>query len=184
MVNYKTKHQSLELLDASWFKEDGKIEKTGVFSVSGVSVSVNGREVDQWDQPLLESLCKGEVVLYCKQIEGILHFLVGYSSEIGFKEHIQFGPTAMTIDNQSFHDLILNKNDVTTISSYSQSDEGGRFYKSVVDYHLKEISADADVLIGDSHIWMTLGQIHALLPTKGNFTNEFRSVISLVLKFL
>ena len=183
-VNHVTKQQSFDLLEDGWFLDKGKIGKPGVFSVSGISVSVKGREIGAWDQPLLESHCRGTVVFYCKKLDGVLHFLVGYSSEIGFKEDIQFGPSVMNLDNQSFQDLKLNKEHVKTIASYSQSDEGGRFYQSVVDYYLKEISSEEEVSLGDTHIWMTLGQIYTLLPVKGNFTNEFRSVLSLILKHL
>ena len=71
------------------------------------------------------------------------------------------------------------------ISKFSQSDEGGRFYHSIVEYQLKEILANDSLMLNNSkYYWMTLRQVKEILKVKGMFNNEFRSVLSLILKFI
>ena len=170
-----------------WDINKKTISKEGVFSIKSFDINVVGREVSKWSQPLIHSQYEGKVVLYCQSINGILHFLCSHSLEIGFLEYIQFGPSIQLLHkgDQIHSTLDIAESNSKLISKYKQSDEGGRFYKSIVHYQLKEILLDDPIAVDlNTYSWMTLKQIKYLLGTKGNFTNEFRSVLSLILKFL
>lgn len=169
-----------------WELNDYQFSKKNVFSIKSFEVNVVGREVSRWSQPLIHSSHEGIVILYCQSINGILHFLCSHSIEIGFSEFVQFGPSIQLLyeNDQLDPQLNIENSNVKLISEYKQSDEGGRFYKSIVHYQLKEILLDDPISVDlDRYSWMTLKQIKQLLGTKGNFTNEFRSVLSLILKF-
>ena len=66
-----------------------------------------------------------------------------------------------------------------------QSDEGGRFLNSVADYRIIELPEPADDTGRDSTgadgIWLSLSEVEALARLPATFTNEARSVVSLLL---
>jgi NDP-hexose 2,3-dehydratase len=59
-----------------------------------------------------------------------------------------------------------------------QSDEGGRFYRSVSVYRLTMVNDPSPETPREVHL--TLGEVEGLLPL-GAFTNESRSVLALLL---
>jgi len=156
------------------------------FIVNIWHIKVAGREVPEWSQPLLHTLEDEIVKMYCQLKEGILLFLVAYSCEIGFKQSVQFGPSLQVSQTQlAASDFCINRAQVKLHYKFSQSDEGGRFYKSIVHYSLLEIDDEVKFNFSrDHHTWMSLSQIYQLMPYKGNFTNEFRSVLSPILKYI
>ena len=163
------------------------IIKKDIFSVCAFDIQVDGREVPFWSQPFLQSLKNEIVILYCQKINGILHFLISHSIEIGFAECLQFGPSIQLKDQDDPLEPCMKFIDSNSmlISKFSQSDEGGRFYHSIVEYQLKEILANDSLMLNNSkYYWMTLRQVKEILKVKGMFNNEFRSVLSLILKFI
>ena len=65
-----------------------------------------------------------------------------------------------------------------------QSDEGGRFYRSITRYRVVEIGENVELPSSGFYCWLTLAQIHLLLKETGMVTNEARSAISLLLSYL
>lgn len=160
----------------------------------GMNIRTNGREVPQWDQPLFYQAAIGEVTLICQVRQGILHFLLRESFEIGFREAVQLGPTIQTnsieIANgrlSSYEQLLSDmaaSHAAQVRQSCMQSDEGGRFYYSVSRYSLVEIREDEKIPNDESNCWVTLRQIQRLAHIQGMLTNEARSAISLLLVYL
>lgn len=63
-----------------------------------------------------------------------------------------------------------------------QSDEGGRFLRSVRRYRIVELPATAIIdVAGSGYLWMGLGQINGLARIQGMFSNEARSALSMLL---
>jgi len=56
---------------------------SGLFSVVHVDVRAGDREVERWDQPIVESAGTGLVALLCQVRRGILHFLIQARVEPG-----------------------------------------------------------------------------------------------------
>lgn len=159
-----------------------EIVRNDDFAIRSFAVSVEGREVPFWSQPLIHSKSEGKVILYCKEINGLLHFLVSHSCEVGFAEFVQFGPSIQILDQKNSTTFTeFEDKDLQIIGKYKQSDEGSRFYQSITEYSIVEINPEVTVESGN---WMTLRQIYELLANKGNFNNEFRSVLSILLKFI
>jgi hypothetical protein len=61
-----------------------------------------------------------------------------------------------------------------------QSDEGGRFLESVVEYRIMEEDPEGP-FVAHHGAWLNLAEIEALARLPGTFTNEARSAISLLL---
>ena len=168
-----------------WMHDENKISNRDQFEVKAFNVIVKGREVPCWSQPLVHSYSTGLIILYCQVIGGILHFLIRASKEIGFSEFVQFGPSVQVVDkDDNLFPYEFNDKDISKISSCIQSDEGGRFYHCNVEYNLIEINNNVSIDLPPDYCWITLQQIYELLPNKGFFTNEFRSALSLVLKYI
>ena len=62
-----------------------------------------------------------------------------------------------------------------------QSDEGGRFLRSISRYSVDLLDASVQVPEIDGCVWMPLSTVHAVLQQQGVFTNEARSALSLLL---
>jgi oxidase EvaA len=158
------------------------------FEVRFFDVSCAGREVERWDQPLVAATREEQAVLLVQRRRGVLHLLLRGSAEIGFRERVQFGPTAQSgvpgADTGALAAFCLGHPDLVTHADARQSDEGGRFFRTVVRYRIREAPEDDPVPADPAAIWATLAQAHALTRVQGCLTNEARSLLSLLLPWL
>ena len=157
------------------------------------SIETTERETERWDQPFACSAQTGLVVLLCQIRKGILHFLFQCRTEIGFTQGCQYCPTI-----QEYSDTNENMSDIDAVQSELKqhfksgkvllsclhSDEGGRFYQCVTKYQICKIDQD-DYLEPDKTLaWMTLNQIESLLARNGIFSNESRTLVSMLLAYV
>ena len=156
------------------------------FDVILIDVDALDREVSHWQQPLLTNCGDSTVVLYCQMRANELQFLLRISNEIGFKESCQWGPSVNSQVDAKSHPLldpvIWQRGQVR--AEVRQSDEGGRFFQSVVHYALIEMPSDIELPSDEQNCWVTLGQIKEILNRSSYTNNELRSVLSLVLRWL
>jgi dTDP-4-dehydro-6-deoxy-alpha-D-glucopyranose 2,3-dehydratase len=149
-------------------------------------IQVNSREVEHWDQPFVLSHREETVVQLCQRRDGVLGFLLRASVEVGFSERVQLGPTWQSDDVTAGNGVADRIEAAFRYAqqrcSTLQSDEGGRFYRSVCHYRILELDGTAELDV-DAHgyLWLSLGQIYRLVRSQGVFTNEARSVLSMLL---
>ena len=165
----------------------------GSFDVRQVAVSCSEREVQSWDQPLVAQESEGTAVLMAREIKGVLHFLFRCRPEVGFREGFQYGPAiqdaggapspvpALEAEERQLEALSQR---ARPLLSNLHSDEGGRFYHSVARYSIRLLEDAEPLPTSDSLSWMTLGQIARLVHRRGMFSNEARSLISMLLAYL
>lgn len=151
------------------------------------------REVEHWDQPLVSSTEVGLAVLLCQEHRGVLHFLFNSNAEIGFSERYQYGPTILNSHGGRVEgsraegkkrELEQHAREGRVILSCLHSDEGGRFFQCQSRYVISLLDASQQVEIDSNLSWMTLGQIEALATQPGVFSNEARSLVSMLLGYL
>jgi dTDP-4-dehydro-6-deoxy-alpha-D-glucopyranose 2,3-dehydratase len=161
------------------------------FSVVGVSVESNSREVNRWTQPLVYHSGEGINGLITQRIRGILHFLVRACLYPGNRDHFELGPTVSRSDYLScaghpdapdFLDLFINCDPSWVRYSSIQSEEGGRFYHYQNRYMVLELPTGTIKDIPDHFRWLTLGQIQSLVP-HGYFTIEMRNLHACLLLY-
>jgi oxidase EvaA len=152
------------------------------------------REVASWDQPLYGSRAEGRCILLASMKRGILHFLFASRWEPGFAEGWQYGPTLQFDDVPGSARSVGAVPDEPALADRlppgdlvlhcRQSDEGGRFHRAVSRYEI--YCTEADTLLPDEGglTWMTLRQVEALLAVPGAFSNEARTLVSLLLAHL
>jgi oxidase EvaA len=142
----------------------------GRSSIRHVRVRTDVREVDAWDQPLLENHGETVIDLDYTCAGGILRFGFRPTWEAGLQAGAELAPTWVGPSESA------RTGDEVTVQ-VRQSDEGGRFFRDVVQYRLR----DSDEMKSDpGTVWLTLSEIALLLP-RGFFNNEARSAISLIL---
>lgn len=160
-----------------------RIDEWGVCSTAGaptsllfVDVSVADREITHWAQPLLASDSEASCELWCTERHGLLRFLFRYSPEPGLTDAVELAPT---VQSDLLQTPLPRPPGAAVRLSAAQSDEGGRFYRTVCRYSVVEVDPSYDVTPEDG-VWLTLGDV-AALARQGAFTNESRSVVSLLL---
>ena len=142
------------------------------FEVRAFMVTSSEREIDAWDQPFVVSTKEQRIVLLCQERDGLLRFAFRGRPEIGFRNVVQFGPTYLNDETPT---------DAVALLSMRQSDEGGRFFRDVSRYEIVQSADEAD---SDDIAWMTLGEVETNINEPGVFSNEARSLISMLLAFL
>ena len=194
MANFTTKIVSISDLK-HWEMTENVIRSTNEdsFEVRQFQVKTTEREVPHWDQPLVVSQEEGQVILYAQEKNGVLHFLFNCRAEIGFRECCQYGPTIQNLNNESFilSTFDTKENELKNYLSRSKvlvsnlhSDEGGRFYKCISRYSIHILDKDEAIDLGENLSWMTLQQIEFFAKRQGFFSNEARSLISILLAYL
>lgn len=163
------------------------------FSIRHYAVTTSEREVTQWDQPLAASRYEGQCVLYAQIRNGVLHFLFCASAEIGFREGVQFGPSLQDLgDEACIYDALDEQaarlrqhlGRAQVLATCLHSDEGGRFFRCVSRYSICLLDPGERIEEGPDLAWMTAAQIESLLRYPGVFSNEARSVISMLLAYV
>ena len=168
----------------SWaFNDEGLVPVHGEdLRIRQIRVTVNGREVPAWDQPIIDSGCEGRVDLVCGRLGGVLHFLFRARAEAGLHEKIELTPTLVVEPGDGSGEVTGAHWPGRIVAECYQSEEGGRFYRDTNRYRIVDIgeASDADGMA----YWLTLGDIRQLLDEPGWLTNEARSSLSLLLPWM
>lgn len=194
---YQSYHQGKEYLNLSYLKKYintlkkrfippriislNKSTSENTFVIKHMCVSVIGREVPYWDQPIICNTREGNIDLFCGRMHGALYFLFRPQAEPGLYNGVELSPTFCNTPDNYGPSGKLPKGYKVRVKC-RQSEEGGRFFKNINQYrvidigHIKKINRD--------DVWLSLSQIQKLLLKDGWFTNEARSAISLLFKWL
>ncbi len=154
----------------------------GAFDVEQFAVVAHGREVGQWDQPMISSRSDGTVELWMGRRNGLLHFLVRPTRELGLRSLVELAPTLQIPPGESVPQDWGRPAGAVEVASASESDEGGRFYRDASRYSLVDVG-ELDER-PDGTIALPLGGVVELLREGSWFTNEARSAFSLLLQRL
>jgi oxidase EvaA len=160
-------------------RPDGTVSSTGSpLRVIHVRVASRSREVSQWDQPLLENRATAMADLCATRIGGVMRFGFAVRPEPGLARGAELGPTTL---GERASDRPNGHESGHVVMSCRQSDEGGRFFRDVTVYRIVDLGgAEPD----PDKIWLSVSEIRALLSRGGYFTNEARTLISLLMRYL
>ena len=166
-------------------REDGKY-----FSVIGANVSIQNREVVDWDQPMIKPAQEGLIAFIIRPINGVYHFLVQAKLEAGNFDIIELAPTVqcLTGNYRTGHNeysvpfiseiLLADKNSILVDSM--QSEEGGRFYREQNRSMVIEVGDDFPIDVPPNYCWMTLNQMLRLIEFNNYLNIAARSLISTI----
>jgi oxidase EvaA len=175
-----------------WVVSDDEIyhKDKKYFSVIGIEVQIENREVSAWHQPLIKAAQEGIIAFIIKKINGVYHFLVQAKLESGNFDVLEMAPTVQCLTGnyrkgENEYDVpylgaVLNaQKDQIKHDSY-QSEEGGRFYFEQNHNMIIEVGDEFSNEVKDNYIWMTYSQIKKFIRYNNYLNIEARSLVALM----
>lgn len=174
--------------DNFWFYDDynGEIlnRKRSFFSIKGMRRFENETFVSE--QPIIVQPEIGYLGIICKEINGVLNFLMQAKIEPGNVNYVQISPTIQATKSNftrahggnlpAYFEMFENSSQNCTIYDQIQSEQASRFYKKRNRNMIMLIEDDIDVL--PNFKWMTLGQIKELMKIDNLVNMDTRTVLS------
>lgn len=171
-----------------WFYDDynGEIlnRKRSFFSVKGMRLFVDGNF--KKEQPIIIQPEIGYLGIICKEINGVLNFLMQAKIEPGNVNCVQISPTIQATKSNFtrvhggklplYFDYFEHSSKYHVIYDQIQSEQAGRFYKKRNRNMIMLI--DEDIEVYPSFKWMTLGQIKKLMEINNLVNMDTRTVLS------
>ena len=175
----KTKKINLGQLK-HWKINDRDISHTkkSFFSIIGIKVKTNKREIKEWSQPIVQGSKMAFSGFIMKEFNKTDHYLCRYILKPGAKNNT-FTCTANTsnisnymknsniekfqkkVMKEYFFNKKINK-------SYNNilSDEGGRFFHSQINYIACKLKNNQSIKVPSNYIWLSTNQIIDLIKKK------------------
>jgi len=176
---YKISHKKIDIKNI----RDWKIKKNIFtnfkkrhFSVIGLSIKSNCREVKKWDQPIIAGKKLGFAGFIIKNFNGTTHYLCRYILKPGLKG----GKISCSTNFSDIKDFKKNLN----IPSYEKkiikyffkkkkylynnihSDEGGRFYHTQIKRVIVQADNKLDKKLNSKFIWISHNQFISLIKKR------------------
>ncbi|MEU5443598.1 NDP-hexose 2,3-dehydratase family protein [Streptomyces griseofuscus] len=151
------------------------------FTVLGVTVEAQAREVARWSQPLLAPVA-GLAGLLVRRVGGVPHVLLRARVEAGTLNVAEFGPTVQCSTRHlsergahrpEFLDTLLAPRAGRVVFDTEQSEEGGRFHHALTRNRIVELEETDEAAVRalpPDFCWVSVAQVQALLR-HGNYLN-------------
>ena len=144
------------------------------FSVIGIKVKTNKREVTEWSQPIIRGSKIALVGYLTKKFKNTNHYLCRYilkpgskvgtytcsvntSQFIGYKKNKYLS----NFQKKLISEFFIKSKDV--IYDNILSDEGGRFFHSQIKYMACRLKKNQDIDLPENYIWLSQNQIINLI---------------------
>ena len=156
------------------------------FSVIGIEAEILNREVTRWHQPLFKHHGKGMNGMIVQPADGVLRFLIRGCCYPGSVDNFELGSTVSLSDYEArmsepdqplFFEYFTKPGAGQVLYASVQCEEGGRFLHYQNLYTIVELKEGTIGTLPEGFCWMTLGEIHALLP-HGYFSIEARNLLA------
>lgn len=171
-----------------WFYDDynGEIlnRKRSFFSIKGMRRFEN--DVFSGEQPIIVQPEIGYLGIICREINGVLHFLMQAKIEPGNVNCVQISPTIQATKSNftrahggklpTYFELFEHSDRYNIIYDQIQSEQATRFYKKRNRNMIMIV--DEDFEIYSNFRWMTLGQIKRLMKIDNLVNMDTRTVLS------
>ena len=156
------------------------------FQVVFCGLSIEGREVREWNQPLFAALGEAVFGLMLREKEGRWEALVRVKPEIGCFDAVELGPSVQEeygIDpprnqvSEAFREARRHPEQV--LLDVVMSEEGGRFYHEQNRNILVRVASEGLEWDPEKYIWMTLGSLNALTQINNCLNIQLRNLLML-----
>jgi len=150
------------------------------FSIIGVDVKTNRREVNSWSQPIIQGKKTAFAGFLMSKINNNDHYLCRYIIKPGLKKSV-IGCTINTSDISEFNKIntfnklekkfykeyfTLKKNKANIIFDNILSDEGGRFYQCQVRCVVASVNYKEVKNIPNNYMWLSYNQVNEMIKSK------------------
>lgn len=175
-----------------WSYRDDRIRHDSgkFFSIDGIHIETNYRDVSQWDQPIINQPEIGFLGFIVKKFNGVLHFLMQAKIEPGNLNVVQLSPTLQATRSNytrvhggkspTYLEYFNGEKDVTVLVDQLQSEQGARFLHKRNRNIIVEVDEDEELEVKPNFLWVSLGQIKELLRYPNVVNMDSRTVISCI----
>lgn len=189
--NLKVSITRNKLIDSdTWFYDEARGEirnkNNSFFQIRGLQQYRDGEMI--LEQPILIQDEIGYLGIICKEIDGVLQFLMQAKIEPGNVNKIQISPTIQATKSNftqkhggkkpAYLDYFLNAKPENIIVDQIQSEQSSRFLgkrnRNII------IMVDEEIEVLPSHRWMTLGTIKQLMKIDNLVNMDTRTVLSCI----
>ena len=187
----ETKRQLVPLHKLTdWEMKNGEFicKHPAPFKVIFCDISIEGREVKRWTQPLFEATGVATFGLICCEENGILKFLVKVMPEVGCFDGVELGPTiqqeAVQLHpkedaiSKFFWDRLENKNGI--FFDHLLSEEGGRFYHEQNRNVLIRVKKDELPELPKGYFLLDYRTLNELVQINNSLNIQLRNLLSLL----
>ena len=161
------------------------------FRVIGVRVKISNREVASWCQPLVQPMQEGLCVLFRKQINGVLHYLLQAKVECGNYDVVELAPTIQCLTGdyrltpkenrpRFVNEFLSGEIKGKVVVDALQSEEGGRFYREQNRNVIFDLTDNMEVNDHENFLWLTMAQIKEFLRYNNYLNIQVRSLVSML----
>ena len=187
----ETKRQLVPLHKLTdWEMKNGEFicKHPAPFKVVFCDISIEGREVKRWTQPLFEAIGIATFGLICCEENGILKFLVKVMPEAGCFDGVELGPTIQqeavelhpkedTI-SKFFWDRLENKKGI--FFDHLLSEEGGRFYHEQNRNVLIRVKKEELPELPKGYFLLDYRTLNELVQVNNSLNIQLRNLLSLL----
>lgn len=175
-----------------WEYRDDRIRHDSgkFFSIDGIRVVTNYRDVPTWDQPIINQPEIGFLGFIVKKIQGVYHFLMQAKIEPGNLNIVQLSPTLQaTRSNYSrvhggksptYLEYFNGEKDVYVLVDQLQSEQGARFLHKRNRNIIVEVDENEEIEVKEGFIWLSLKQVKELMSYPNVLNMDTRTVISCI----
>lgn len=160
------------------------------FSIDGIRITTNYRNVSTWDQPIINQPEIGFLGFITKKIEGVLHFLAQAKIEPGNLNIVQLSPTLQATRSNftqvhggkkpNYLEYFNGERKVEILVDQLQSEQGARFLHKRNRNIIVEIPEGEAIEVKENYIWLSLGQLKELMRHPNVMNMDSRTVISCI----
>lgn len=160
------------------------------FSIDGIRISTNYRNVNSWDQPIINQPEIGFLGIIAKKFNGIYHFLMQAKIEPGNLNVVQLSPTLQATRSNytrvhqgaspKYLEYFTGEKNAIILVDQLQSEQGARFLHKRNRNIIIEVPEDEEVEQYEGFVWLSLGQIKELLCYPNIVNMDTRTVISCI----
>ena len=177
----KTKIKPLYNLQ-DWKVTNEKIihKRKNHFSVIGINIKSNNREVKEWDQPIIKGKKLAFVGFVICQFNNTNHYLCRYNKKPGLKTStLSCSINTSDINNYKkihtispfqknlLNNFLMKKNKkFKIVYDNILSDEGGRFYNCEIKYKALLVNKNFNIKLPKDYIWISQNQMIKMIKRK------------------
>lgn len=161
------------------------------FSIEGLKVSKQiGESNIIWDQPIINQPEIGILGIVCKEINGVLHFLLQAKIEPGNVNIVQLSPTVQATrsnytkvhkgNSPHYLEYFLQIDKYKILVDQLQSEQGARFLKKRNRNIIIQLDDNDKLKLEPNFCWLTLKQIYELIRIDNLINMDTRTVLSCI----
>lgn len=161
--------------------------ENGSFKIIFCDISIEGREVERWQQPLLEAERQSTFgLIYCVDHD-CMKFLVQARAEIGCFDKIELAPSVQTEPaqteqnnpvNELFFKNLKEKKGIKFEGLFSE--EGGRFYHEENKNVLMQIQIEELPELPDNYFWVDYRTLNIMIQFNNCLNIQLRNLLSIL----